>query len=716
MVTIRRFDNQVQSRVGSPALARGAEQFQGGQYLAQGLQDVGTVAFEWQDEIDTADAKKADADFTNKVNSLLYDPDAGYLNARGSGAINSRQPAVEGLEKARDSILGAMSPSARRKAEASLRTRYEQAANRINDHFSTERRGYLNEAASARIEASVSSAIADPTSIPTQIGVATRELADIAAREGWSPEKLQQERAKVADNVYTTTIERMSRVDPETALQFAAENKDKMSGAALAQVEQRLVPLAKERLGRNRALAAMNGGSLKGAMTLARDTLGMDENEQRETLAAYLADGGQNIDPAKTAWCAAFINATLAKAGMGGTGSLAARSFLNWGEEVDQPQRGDVVVLSRGDPNGPQGHVGFFDGFNDDGTIRLLGGNQGDKVSLQGYDTRRVLGYRRAGGGGGQGSVTEAMRAAAAEPDPIIRDSMMQTISLNSKILEREESEALEGAMTAAYQMIQAGGSVSDLDYDTSQTLAGPPMSNLLAYERTVRAGQEITTDTGKYVDLMRMSIEEPQAFLEEDKTSWLNSLSKSDFAAMEKRQADMRGGLIETSTAPKRTDLLSSAELALSAAGFTKKDKPAEVADFQYQLVKWAQENPDVANDEVKRQDKINRMLVEITTDATYRDGLWNQKTRPLFQVDLDGRTRDTEDDLTQDQIDRMLGAGGLQIGGETVTSDEAAAVYNQLLAAINGLDIRELDPADPSLAQPTAQQLIEALAANRR
>lgn len=141
---------------------------------------------------------------------------------------------------------------------------------------------------------------------------------------------------------------------------------------------------------------SMGGDATTDVMRVAGQALGLNETEQNAALKDYLATGGQNIDPATRAWCADFVNATLAKTGMKGTGSGMARSFLEWGQAVDQPQRGDVAVFTRGDPNGPFGHVGFFDGYNEDGTIRVLGGNQGDSVSIANYSPDSLLGFRRA--------------------------------------------------------------------------------------------------------------------------------------------------------------------------------------------------------------------------------------------------------------------------------------------------------------------------------
>jgi len=138
------------------------------------------------------------------------------------------------------------------------------------------------------------------------------------------------------------------------------------------------------------------GNSTPMAMEFAARNLGMNETDQREALSTFMETGGAGMDPATAAWCAAYVNASLGHAGIEGTGKMTARSFLDWGTAVDTPQVGDIAVFSRGDPNGWQGHVGFFAGYNPDGTVKVLGGNQNDGVGYGSYSTDRLLGYRRA--------------------------------------------------------------------------------------------------------------------------------------------------------------------------------------------------------------------------------------------------------------------------------------------------------------------------------
>lgn len=95
----------------------------------------------------------------------------------------------------------------------------------------------------------------------------------------------------------------------------------------------------------------------------------------------------------KASWCSSFVNWSLAQAGIPGTGSALARSWLDWGVPMAEPVVGCIAVLSRDDPAGWKGHVGFY--LREDADqVYLLGGNQLDQVSEHFYPKASVLGYR----------------------------------------------------------------------------------------------------------------------------------------------------------------------------------------------------------------------------------------------------------------------------------------------------------------------------------
>ena len=133
-------------------------------------------------------------------------------------------------------------------------------------------------------------------------------------------------------------------------------------------------------------------------INVAEAKLGMNEYQDRTELKQYVG-----FDPRYTEWCAAFVNAVLQESGMQNLhdidhiAPLMARSFLDWGEEVDQPKPGDIVIFPRGNSDW-KGHVGFYVGTtekNGKKYYRILGGNQNDSVSIDLYRANQALGIRR---------------------------------------------------------------------------------------------------------------------------------------------------------------------------------------------------------------------------------------------------------------------------------------------------------------------------------
>ena len=132
------------------------------------------------------------------------------------------------------------------------------------------------------------------------------------------------------------------------------------------------------------------------AYQLASSYLGKSERDDKIMLATtFHRMLGSPIDPRKVPWCAAFVNSVEKAAGRKGTGSLAAKSFLNYGTPTKLPTQGDIVVLNSPSRGSAFGHVGFFAGFTDNGrSVKILGGNQNDKVSIKKYPVALVAGYR----------------------------------------------------------------------------------------------------------------------------------------------------------------------------------------------------------------------------------------------------------------------------------------------------------------------------------
>ena len=110
-------------------------------------------------------------------------------------------------------------------------------------------------------------------------------------------------------------------------------------------------------------------------------------------IVQYFADVGHSwVKDDETAWCAAFVGSCLERSGMTSTRALNARSYLKWGRKIIIPVPGCIVIFKRGNSSW-QGHVAFYIG-EENGRIKVLGGNQGNMVKISSYSKADLLGYR----------------------------------------------------------------------------------------------------------------------------------------------------------------------------------------------------------------------------------------------------------------------------------------------------------------------------------
>lgn len=111
--------------------------------------------------------------------------------------------------------------------------------------------------------------------------------------------------------------------------------------------------------------------------------------------------------PDETPWCSAYVNGIAWELRLPRSKSARARSWLLVGEPIalEAARPGfDVVVFNRGGDPSPEviqspGHVGFFAALEGD-QVLVLGGNQGNAVSLARFPRAQVLGVRRLRPGG----------------------------------------------------------------------------------------------------------------------------------------------------------------------------------------------------------------------------------------------------------------------------------------------------------------------------
>jgi uncharacterized protein (TIGR02594 family) len=177
-------------------------------------------------------------------------------------------------------------------------------------------------------------------------------------------------------------------------------------------------------LGGAAAAAGGDGGAVTGGPTAANvlatagSYVGATESGSKGLLEKLFSGAGIHIDPEKTAWCAAFVNAVLGANGIKGTGSLAASSFLKYGTATNNPQPGDIAVFAH--------HVGFLAGFKANGNPRIIGGNQGPNGAVlnEGFSAGDVIAYRHIPG----------LADAVKKLDPVAQATSDRIKALNAAV------------------------------------------------------------------------------------------------------------------------------------------------------------------------------------------------------------------------------------------------------------------------------------------
>jgi uncharacterized protein (TIGR02594 family) len=113
-------------------------------------------------------------------------------------------------------------------------------------------------------------------------------------------------------------------------------------------------------------------------------------------VARFMAQNGY---PKAGNWCGEFAGAVMHSQGIAVPRNPAiASNWRNWGRPTNNPRPGDVVVRQyhRGQyvPTGSTGsHVAMVDRVNGDGTMTIIGGNQGamrETVNMRGWDFRTM--------------------------------------------------------------------------------------------------------------------------------------------------------------------------------------------------------------------------------------------------------------------------------------------------------------------------------------
>jgi len=688
--------NQVEQAiapVGIQATKTGAEA------LGRGVSDIGSMFDSWQDEIDTADAKSADADYSEIIRQELYADQTGFMYSQGGDSINRRGSVSERLEAEQERILSTLGPAARSRAQSAMQARLQRGLQTVDQHTAGQRQVYLDGASQARITSSVNDAIFNPDAIGQSLSINRNEILDMADRNGWSPEETKLRLDESSTAIYGGVVDRLSKVDPVAALEYLRDNRDKMMGKEVARLESQLVPIAREYAGRAKGAAAAAGGGalpegfdwsnhITGGGTRADAISGLDDGFEvslahlisaappEMSKGLSIGSGFRSYEVQERLW-----NNALKKYGS----AEAARKWVappgksnhNGGDAVDINYQGKSLK------HAPKEVVEWV--HSNAAKFGIHFPLSHEPWHAERLGTRGTTAWTPPSGG---------IESLLSITDPDERAAAVSEYNLLTGVRKAQTEAVRQGAEDAAFKMIESGGNINDLPMEYRQGIGREAMSSLRSYQEKLASGTTVLTDDEFYVELADRMAQKPEEFMQSDPMVWRDKLDDKDFEFFVKQRSDLIAGRRKAGAdAPSITTLRTAASTALKSAGLDGDDDLK--SGFESQLLRWSSEftsEQGRAPNPLEVNDRVNQMLVPVVLDPK---GFGNKQKGKSFQIDYDGAPLDTTDDLRPEDIRD----GALKIGGEKISNEIIEAFATQF--------------ADRFGRAPTVQELVDGIIA---
>lgn len=691
-------------RVARPQQVVGVQAGQtGAEAAARGMQAVGDLFYAFQDEVDTADAKVADARFAKVIQDAFYADGSGYMYADGANATSRREGIVKGLEKERDTILGGLSPAARARAEAAIIARSREAQEQANRHAMTQGKEYLRTASEARISTFVSDAVYNPQASSVALARAQNDIEAMGQEFGWAPEVVALKVKEARTQAHYGIATRLANADPVAAMDYLAANKDDMDGMVVAKLEGQLAPIAKEHRGRRAGQAAAAG-------------VGIPKYEYSTQFDFQMGPKRPNKPND------AVVN-VIGKAAEDAFGK-GARVVITSGQEDDGHQHGsarhktgmaadikvirpDGSVVKSSDPDAPvfavkaaelgaQG-IGFGGEYmgGDHFHIDLLepesvgGGHvwaSGGKAHADAI-VNAIKGRKTSAAGG--------LQSLLDIQDPTEREAALGEYRLRKGIETKALEEMRTRAQEAAFLLIENGQSISSLTLAQREVIGQDGMSSLRTYQDKLATGQKVVTDDYQFVKLMELSSSDPGGFAKIDPLTYRNYLSDSDFKSMVSRRSSIIEGARPDRDPIKLTEARAALSTVLDAAGIDA-SKPAGAkvkAKAEAEMLRWGSQFV-AENGRQPSAVEVNKRAAEILTPVVINPpGAFNEQTGSAVTINYQGKPVTGAGEITTDQLPLST----ILIGGTKVPPADVQLFIEAYTAKYGGA--------------PTPQEVVEGL-----
>lgn len=207
--------------------------------MEQEAKKAAAAAKKQADDIAITDARSKDTAFKTK---LLYDPENGLLNRRGSAAFGISEEAEEAYKKHYEEIESGLKNEEQKLGfrKLSIGSR-DEISKSVSKHFAGEVRQYDKSVTDSLVTAERESAAynyLDPNRVSRSIQIQKAAINENALRNGIPSEQVKIEHLKAESSTHAAVLNRMMNNNyDQMAKSYFDQNKDKMTQADRKMVE-----------------------------------------------------------------------------------------------------------------------------------------------------------------------------------------------------------------------------------------------------------------------------------------------------------------------------------------------------------------------------------------------------------------------------------------------------------------------------------------------
>ena len=219
--------------------------------------DIFNMGAEWEEREGALLAKEREVEFATNLNSLLSNPETGFLHSQGQNAVTGYKGLETEFKRLKEEALRGLPRQVQETLGLSLESRILSATNRVSNHVSAARRTWETNASNARIALTYEDALAGEKDLENSSATIEREFREQAIANGWSDDVLKVKILEGQGKLYSDrALEILNGGSAETALAFVNANAEKFVPSDLADVRARIEPKAKAERGRRLGAAA----------------------------------------------------------------------------------------------------------------------------------------------------------------------------------------------------------------------------------------------------------------------------------------------------------------------------------------------------------------------------------------------------------------------------------------------------------------------------